>query len=908
MKDFLCIYEMLLDELANYKISEVAALGQKYQLEITKTSIRSELHQLLSPIIDPLLVNIYHSKKNQGIVVGECREHRVSSFIGSFSIDELFSNYPLVEEAIKTRIFDFLELQQEIITRYYSEYSLISSTFLNDYGKIKKITTSLGDWHDGRSVSLVHCDNGIVVYKPHSLQTDQFLKEILMFFSNKLNTEIRVPRFVSFEHHAWQEYIEFSECEDIDELHEFYYKIGIYLAIFYLLSTCDMHHENLIAFGKYPIFFDTESLITSTLVGNDPSYRLLPNTVLNTAVLPTYDSSGIYEINFSAIFTGRVSPVEKEVPVLKQDPKNDFVFEKEKRLLIQPKQINVPALSNGYELPIEKAVYDVESGFEQALAVALEYKPELVDIYKTPSYMTMELRQVLRPTKVYYSFLLALNSPDGMASKSAQEDIIDILFDNFSANSATGYLRVQFEVEQLRQGYIPKFHAEYSTTDLYAYRGIVCKNYFKKSPLDLICEKLLALDEETICYQKRLIAMAMQTVAINDFNKLGNECISECNDVSELKKITQEYAESIAANAICCGDSLYTYMMLFPSDDSSHFLIKYIDSALYHGGGMVMFLLSYGHYMDAAPIKALGKKMLDGFILNYIHEKQTGNFSIDDGALYSLYDGYGGLLFLCGFVVQVIEDDGYKPFYNKLLNDILEYYSERQITEKDFDYMHGLSGTLSAICRIECMYRENADILPDIRIQQLSARYFNSSKDFCWNEYGRAHGLLGICQTLVDIYAYTQETKYLEQSDTFFDLCKEAACKEDLSWCKGKTGLLSVFINLLSAHKKDGEYYQKNHSVLKKIISDVVESYLNQSSLCICHGVYGAVDVLLTAKKEGLLTNQSYIKLQRSVKSLLGYPWFNSTNAPFESYMMGGTGVGYVLLRMLNDDLNSALL
>ena len=29
MKDFLCIYEMLLDELANYKISEVAALGQK---------------------------------------------------------------------------------------------------------------------------------------------------------------------------------------------------------------------------------------------------------------------------------------------------------------------------------------------------------------------------------------------------------------------------------------------------------------------------------------------------------------------------------------------------------------------------------------------------------------------------------------------------------------------------------------------------------------------------------------------------------------------------------------------------------------------------------------------------------------------------------------------------------------
>lgn len=475
MKDFLCIYEMLLDELANYKISEVAALGQKYQLEITKTSIRSELHQLLSPIIDPLLVNIYHSKKNQGIVVGECREHRVSSFIGSFSIDELFSNYPLVEEAIKTRIFDFLELQQEIITRYYSEYSLISSTFLNDYGKIKKITTSLGDWHDGRSVSLVHCDNGIVVYKPHSLQTDQFLKEILMFFSNKLNTEIRVPRFVSFEHHAWQEYIEFSECEDIDELHEFYYKIGIYLAIFYLLSTCDMHHENLIAFGKYPIFFDTESLITSTLVGNDPSYRLLPNTVLNTAVLPTYDSNGIYEINFSAIFTGRVSPVEKEVPVLKQDPKNDFVFEKEKRLLIQPKQINVPALSNGYELPIEKAVYDVESGFEQALAVALEYKPELVDIYKTPSYMTMELRQVLRPTKVYYSFLLALNSPDGMASKSAQEDIIDILFDNFSANSATGYLRVQFEVEQLRQGYIPKFHAEYSTTDLYAYRGIVCK-------------------------------------------------------------------------------------------------------------------------------------------------------------------------------------------------------------------------------------------------------------------------------------------------------------------------------------------------------------------------------------------------------------------------------------------------
>lgn len=39
MKDFLCIYEMLLDELANYKISEVAALGQKFQLEITETAL-----------------------------------------------------------------------------------------------------------------------------------------------------------------------------------------------------------------------------------------------------------------------------------------------------------------------------------------------------------------------------------------------------------------------------------------------------------------------------------------------------------------------------------------------------------------------------------------------------------------------------------------------------------------------------------------------------------------------------------------------------------------------------------------------------------------------------------------------------------------------------------------------------
>lgn len=178
--------------------------------------------------------------------------------------------------------------------------------------------------------------------------------------------------------------------------------------------------------------------------------------------------------------------------------------------------------------------------------------------------------------------------------------------------------------------------------------------------------------------------------------------------------------------------------------------------------------------------------MLDGFILNYIHEKQTGNFSIDDGALYSLYDGYGGLLFLCGFVVQVIEDDGYKPFYNKLLNDILEYYSDRQITEKDFDYMHGLSGTLSAICRIECMYRENADILPDIRIQQLSARYFNSSKDFCWKEHGRAHGLLGICQTLVDIYAYTQETKYLEQSDTFLTHVKKRLVKKTFLGARGR--------------------------------------------------------------------------------------------------------------------------
>ena len=52
-------------------------------------------------------------------------------------------------------------------------------------------------------------------------------------------------------------------CETEYELQNFYIRFGEILALSYILNATDLHMENLIAYGEYPVIIDLETFYTT---------------------------------------------------------------------------------------------------------------------------------------------------------------------------------------------------------------------------------------------------------------------------------------------------------------------------------------------------------------------------------------------------------------------------------------------------------------------------------------------------------------------------------------------------------------------------------------------------------------------------------------------------------------------
>ena len=60
--------------------------------------------------------------------------------------------------------------------------------------------------------------------------------------------------------YGWVEFVEFRECQSVDEVQRFYERQGAYLALLYVLEATDVHFDNSIACGEHPFLVDLETL------------------------------------------------------------------------------------------------------------------------------------------------------------------------------------------------------------------------------------------------------------------------------------------------------------------------------------------------------------------------------------------------------------------------------------------------------------------------------------------------------------------------------------------------------------------------------------------------------------------------------------------------------------------------
>lgn len=297
--------------------------------ELTGELMEAYLGQMKRITLRALLMEMEICEE-EGSLKGFTGEEKYACFEEDFLgnpdyLREVYDAYPLMYEGVLRTMGDFGRNIGEALERFAEDREGINSRFFqgNPCRKIWRIGGGGSDAHrHGRRVLILEADNGEkLVYKPRSLAIDEKYTAFLGWVFRGMGMPFWWNCAWDRGSYGWCQWVSGSACHSREELERYYYRNGILLCVSYLLGSEDIHYENLIACGEYPVIVDLEMIVGSRGMGQDREMgnteRFYRESVLQAGLLPLYtwnrDGEGI---NVSAINGkgGQLAPVK--VPVV----------------------------------------------------------------------------------------------------------------------------------------------------------------------------------------------------------------------------------------------------------------------------------------------------------------------------------------------------------------------------------------------------------------------------------------------------------------------------------------------------------------------------------------------------------------------------------------------------------------
>jgi type 2 lantibiotic biosynthesis protein LanM len=218
----------------------------------------------------------------------------------------LFEDKPVLLRLLAVITRQWIETSQEFVLRLDADLPTIRRDILRSDADnlVARIEGDLSDPHNGgHSVQIVtFTDGSRVVYKPKDLRVEVAWHNLIQ----RLNLagapiELKTVRPLARGGYGWAEFIGHAGCADREGCQRFFRRAGAWLALFHCFVANDIHQENIIAAGEYPVPIDLETILQSTIEehgAGDPEAQAfdfatekLANSVTMVGLLPTYGRS-----------------------------------------------------------------------------------------------------------------------------------------------------------------------------------------------------------------------------------------------------------------------------------------------------------------------------------------------------------------------------------------------------------------------------------------------------------------------------------------------------------------------------------------------------------------------------------------------------------------------------------------
>lgn len=891
--------------------------------------IKHNLLPQLSFILSQVCVLEMQSASKRGILMGDTAQTRFQSYLQLLAQPEnsqaLFKKYPQLANAIKNLLTNFLTAQQEFLQRLNQDWQLLNDVFFKGDATYQLHDIDAGgDAHQhGRRVLILKFRNTPknickIVYKPRSLKIDQAWQNLLLWVNQKNKKLDLLPYTIcDCEDYGWCEFITYLPCHSEQEIKQFYQRSGMLLALLYLLSGNDIHHENLIAHGAYPVIVDCECLLKPILLRGsldlNPQQQnfvseslMLPQRMMMTDDFTGYDVSALggksnqtayySSIRWENVGTDQMQQVRKRLPL--------------KKTCHQPHLKNKTIYSDHYKS-------DIEFGFEQCYHLLLENKYFLLSS-KSPlqKFKHCQTRVLLRNTGDYAKLLYESFHPKLLYYPQQRQQHfawLEKALQHFEYYKTI----ITNELTDLEQGDIPIF---------------ICKTNSKKlldshsHPIDL---KILTtgwnflqnnlkniFSEPDLFLQKHIIASSFEALNLTNknqrtFSKLNLD-INHNNLSSRAKTLAFDILDQLIKIKIDLKPNIYwpTLQLMRQNIWKTNFT----DLDLYNGASGLMLCFYYASKTTNNNIyKNVAKKCWQH--IQYQLEHSENNRYVENDAYKNIgfYNGVSGLIYCITKLPA-------EPKNQSTLNLLCNHLTPKIANDKILDIIGGSAGCLTALItankylppthfknlsrncveRILQLYPQ-----PDIHSEQFQG-VSNNSKPAT----GFAHGAIGMAWALNRYYALFPSAEVFTWIQAALKYQRENFDSNNTSWCHGSTGIGLALLDMQKYLPDQIDDQQINIALTQTLKSF---KQINYSAHCLCHGLMGNLDFLykISQEKPHLFSYQEYLNYAAALVQHIeqhGVAYALQGHNSVVGLMTGLSGVVYQLLRIADPETVPSIL
>ena len=901
------------------------------------------VHDLLSPLLSlvtPTIALEFNSIQARGYLIGETADERYQYFNQQLCLPEnkqqLFSKYSLLLEKT-TKIFNNFKSSYTVFFQsLVRDFDVINKRFFDKTDLLLDDICSSGDGHNGghstKILTFKQVDTNFkLIYKPHSLQLDMAMHHFYGWLNSKNDLPFMTYKILDRDDYGWCEFIEYKSCVSREEVERYYQRLGGVLAVSYVLCGYDLHCENIIAHGEYPVVIDNECFLTPFFVQNKTRQQKFRPLVSNILILPQQSNNKDEDAKFELSAMGS-DKASKTIKAKVWDNYGSADIKLVKKDLPVPENYNIPKI-NDDKINISDYHHYFISGFTFFYNLLLANTEELLseqsplDYFCNKDDSKIYSRIIFRATQDYYILKQNSSHPRLLYNIDEHEDY---LTKNLNNNRYKSELATAAESTSLKNMDIPYFYCKSDGKNIYSGDKSLLNIELELSGLDTVKLALSKLSQQDLNLQLVIIKNTLKYSSNGQSPSKVYEYIKSSNTES-LYNNKNLLIDTVVAtidniNNLVVDDIMLTRWPSLTVKDQEKVAAGFTGADLYDGIlGQILLSLYAGDLINNVyhdnTIQYF--KSYDG----YIRHLQSDFPDSEDLCAIGGYGSIGGGVLVCTQILELksensrallqLDFDEVVASLNNLLTIGLAQISKDTV----FDLIGGSGGYLMQLLKlkqsaaVKFIDKSLLDKSIDQCVEHLLINYI---PDFEQNneKISFSHGTLGISYVLSQYYNLTPEPRvlawlkkaaeYEQHNITSFkptDWLSSTAMDRfrwqgNNSWCHGTVGigLAKIYQYTLFDEKLYAE-------AVDFALSNTQAEHYGSNNTSLCHGYLGSTELFLQAYQANLISKNDY---EDNINELLANAIANNNhNASQHEYiglMIGRAGFAYQILRLLYPD------